>query len=59
MKFLLFVVIALAIGGGIYYVMLSQNAGTAQQAQQNAGSAKAAADSYNKQQEDLMRQLGQ
>lgn len=50
-------VIALGLGMGVYYVMLSDNAGVQAESRDAANNAKAAADAYKKNQEDMMRQL--
>ncbi len=59
MKFLLTVAIALAIGGGVYYVTMSDSSGVQAESSDAANNAKAATDAYKKNQEDMMRQLGQ
>lgn len=59
MKFLLTVAIALAIGGGVYYVTMSDSSGVQAESRDAANNAKAATDAYKKNQEDMMRQLGQ
>lgn len=57
MKLILTILIALAIGGGIYYVTSSQGTGMQAESRDAANNAKAAADAYKKNQEDMMKQL--
>jgi len=59
MRFILMIVIALALGLGVYYVMLSDNGSAQTNTREAANDAKSAADAYKKSQEDMMRQLGQ
>lgn len=59
MKLILTILIALAIGGSVYYVMTSQGTGVQTESRDAANNAKAAADAYKKNQEDMMRQLQQ
>lgn len=59
MKFLVLLIIGLGIGLGVWYVMLSGNEGMQTQTQNTANDAKAAADAYQKNQQDMMRQMGQ
>ncbi len=59
MRIILAFVIALAIGGGVYYVMMSDSSGVQAESRDVANNAKAATDAYKKNQEDMMRQLGQ
>jgi len=57
MRIILAFVIVLAIGGGVYYVMVSDSSGVQTESRDAANNAKAAADAYRKNQEDMMKQL--
>lgn len=58
MRFIMMIVVALALGLGVYYVMLSDDGGAQTNTQEAAQGAKAATDAYKKNQEDMMRQIG-
>lgn len=59
MRFLLLLIVALALMGGGYYVMTSQSSGMQAESRDAANDAKANADAYKKNQEDMMKQLQQ
>lgn len=59
MKFLVLLLIGLGIGLGVYYVMLSGNEGMQVKTQEAANTARDSADAYQKNQQEMMKQLGQ
>ncbi len=59
MRILLLLLVALAVGGGVFYVMSGQQQATLVKVQDSQNSAQDKADAYKKNQEDMMKQLGQ
>ncbi len=59
MRILVMTLIALGIGGGMYYVMFSNQGSMKEQVHTAEDSAQKAAAAYKKNQEDMMKQMGQ
>ena len=59
MRILVFLLIGLGIAAGIWYFMLNQQGGLGLQVDGAQTEAQQKADDYRKNQEDMMRQMGQ
>lgn len=57
MRFIMLLVIALAVGAGFLYVYTNAQKATQAEIQEQQGAAQEATDAYRKNQEEMMRQM--